>query len=66
MSQTTPKHLRSGKRQKLWKEVRADWMLYAFLIPGLLYIILFHYIPMYGVTYAFREYNPVLGPGEWY
>lgn len=65
MSQTTPKHLRSGKRQKLWKEVRADWMLYAFLIPGLLYITLFHYIPMYGVTYAFWEYNPVLGPGEW-
>lgn len=51
--------------KRLMKDVRMDWMLYALLIPGMVYVILFHYIPMYGVTNAFREYSPVLGVGDW-
>lgn len=42
-----------------------NWMLYALLIPGLVYVILFHYVPMYGVTFAFREYSAVQGLGDW-
>lgn len=49
----------------LMKDVRMDWMLYVLLIPGMVYVVLFHYIPMYGVTNAFREYSPVLGAGDW-
>lgn len=51
--------------QQLVHSVRMDWMLYLLLIPGLTYIILFHYVPMYGVTYAFRNYNIVKGAGAW-
>ena len=51
--------------KRLMKDVRMDWMLYALLIPGMVYVVLFHYIPMYGVTNAFREYSPVLGAGDW-
>ena len=47
------------------KDLRADWMLYCLLIPGLIYIIVYHYIPMFGLTYAFRDYSPVLGAGDW-
>ena len=56
---------RKSKRAKLLKDIRADWMLYALLIPGLIYIIIYHYVPMYGVTFAFRKYSPVLGVGDW-
>jgi len=31
------------------------------LIPGLILLIIFHYIPMYGVIIAFQNYNPGLG-----
>ncbi len=39
--------------------LRQYWMLYAMLIPGLLYIIIFKYVPMYGVTIAFKDYKGI-------
>ena len=56
---------RKNKRAKLFKDIRADWMLYALLIPGLIYIIIYHYLPMWGVTFAFRKYSPITGVGDW-
>lgn len=50
---------------RLWRDVRADWILYLLLIPGLTYVVLFHYIPMLGVANAFRNYSPVAGAGDW-
>ncbi len=37
------------------------WQLYLCLIPVLLYFLIFHYGPMYGVQIAFREFNAVDG-----
>ena len=34
-------------------------MVYAMLIPGLVYILVFKYIPMYGVTMAFKDYDGI-------
>lgn len=48
-----------GEKKGLGKYFRRYWMLYAMLIPGLLYIFIFKYIPMYGVTVAFRDYNGI-------
>ncbi len=41
--------------------IRKDWMLYLFLLPGLLYFIVFKYMPMYGVVIAFQDYSPFKG-----
>ena len=49
---------------RLGKNVRADRWLYLMLIPGLLYFIIFHYIPMYGMTIAFKDYNIARGFGN--
>ena len=53
------------KRNTYWKrlirDVRYDFWLYLMLVPGLIYFIVFHYAPMYGVTIAFRDYNIVKG-----
>ena len=49
-----------GKRTKtarLLRDIRRDGWLYVLLVPGLLYIILFKYMPMYGITVAFKEYS---------
>ena len=41
--------------------MRAHWQLYFYLIVPITYIIVFHYIPMYGVQIAFKEYRPRAG-----
>ena len=39
---------------------RDKWM-YVFLIPGALYFLLFHYIPLLGNIAAFQDYSPFFG-----
>ena len=48
-------------RSKFWSDVIRDRQLYLMLIPFLLYYILFHYVPMYGLKMAFQNYKPFLG-----
>lgn len=40
--------------------IRDRW-LYLMVIPGVLYFIIFKYVPMYGLTMAFQDYKPYLG-----
>ncbi len=52
----TPKKISIGKR-KFW----LDWRLYLMFVPGLISLIVFCYVPMYGLQLAFKEYKPSLG-----
>lgn len=47
------------KRSSWRGYLKRYWMVYAMLIPGLVYIILFKYVPMYGVTIAFKNYKGI-------
>jgi len=38
-----------------------DWQLWIMLLPAILYIFVFCYIPMYGIQLAFREYSFATG-----
>lgn len=53
------------KNTGIWNKVRKDFRInkyvYMMAIPMILYFILFHYIPMYGVTIAFKSFNTRLG-----
>jgi putative aldouronate transport system permease protein len=44
-----------------------NYQLYLFLLPTLAYFLIFHYIPMYGVTIAFKDFSPYKGilGSEW-
>jgi len=48
-----------------WLKFRAymieSWPLYAMLLPGLILLILFSYLPAYGILVAFEKFNPALG-----
>lgn len=44
-------------RKSLAKRILSDWRLYLMLVPVFVYYILFHYLPMYGITLAFKEYD---------
>ncbi len=52
---------------KLVRNLQRYWVLYLLLIPPLAYLIIFNYIPMYGLQLAFREFDPAAGfyGGEW-
>lgn len=45
-------------RKHGWRRyIASEWMLYAMLVPGILYFLVFKYLPMYGISIAFRDYN---------
>ncbi|MDI4645935.1 ABC transporter permease [Cohnella hashimotonis] len=44
-------------RSKIW---RYRW-LYVFMIPGILYYLVYHYVPMFGLVVAFQDYNLMKG-----
>lgn len=43
------------------KRVRKDFDLYLFILPAVIGIFIFRYIPMYGVQIAFRDFMPTRG-----
>ncbi len=51
---------RTGKPRTL-RRMAGDRWLYILLLPGLLYFVIFKYIPMWGVSIALQQYNPFLG-----
>lgn len=56
-----------SKRETRWRRLRRDKWLYLLLTPGVLYFIIFKYVPMWGVLLAFKNYQPFLGfwKSEW-
>ncbi|MBO4368127.1 MAG: sugar ABC transporter permease [Clostridia bacterium] len=59
--------LRSKWYKPIKKELMRDWELYLFLLIPVAFIIIFHYVPMFGVQIAFRKYrirNGIWG-SEW-
>lgn len=45
---------------------RERWRIYVMMLPGLVILILFAYLPMFGLTMCFNDYNPILGvKGFW-
>lgn len=51
---------REGSRIK-WKLVKKYRWLYLFVLPGLIDLFLFAYLPMGGLIMAFQQYDPVAG-----
>ena len=55
------------KSGKLLQYIKSEGALYVMLLLPITYYLLFHYVPMYGITIAFKDYNPFLGilESEW-
>lgn len=43
------------------RSLRRHWQLYLLMLPGLLYFLIFRYIPMANAVIAFKDYNVVAG-----
>ncbi|TVY09438.1 ABC transporter permease [Paenibacillus cremeus] len=49
------------KREGLVRDMIRDRWLYLMVLPGVLYFLIFKYVPMYGLTMAFQDYKPHIG-----
>lgn len=61
MSSATIRPISLRRRQSLWQRIRNNWGLLLLLLPTLTFIIVFHYIPMYGILIAFKDYRSTEG-----
>lgn len=62
------KHLEDSKvkikkvpKESFIKHIKQNKILYLLLVPGLLYFLIFKYLPMFGVVIAFQDYVPFSG-----
>lgn len=56
-----PKKKVISKREARLKKIKQSKQLYLFVLPAFLIILIFSYIPMYGIIIAFKDYVPALG-----
>jgi putative aldouronate transport system permease protein len=64
MGQTTPGVVLTANRtvgMKIVKTMFKNRWKYFMLFPGILYFVIFKYLPMWGVIIAFQDYQPFLG-----
>ncbi len=45
------------KRSRLWKGIRANWQIYLMILPAIVILIWFRYVPIYGIQIAFRDFT---------
>ena len=60
-TQVTAKKTQNGYFHRLGRCISANKSLYLMIVPVLLFYIVFHYAPMYGVIIAFKNFQPGLG-----
>ncbi len=53
------KNLDTRPKQK--SQIRKHWRLLVFVMPAIIYIIVFQYMPMYGIIIAFEDFKPHSG-----
>lgn len=45
----------------LWRHITRNWGLYLLLLPAVILMICFTYIPMFGIVIAFKDFTPASG-----
>lgn len=48
-----------SKRTSFVNYIKRNWWLYAFVLPTIIWYIIFHYVPMGGIVIAFKRYTGV-------
>jgi putative aldouronate transport system permease protein len=64
MKQTAVNESLNGQiahQRSIWKQIKRHWQFYFLILIPMSLLITFHYVPMYGATVAFKEYNIIKG-----
>ena len=52
----------AASTRRSWKaELKRDWVVYLLFVPIIVYEIVLHYLPMFGIIIAFQDYKPFKG-----
>jgi len=54
----------SLKKKNMLDQIYRDRYVYILIMPMLLWYVFMYYLPMYGITIAFKDYRPFLGIKE--
>ncbi|MFS0611880.1 ABC transporter permease [Lederbergia ruris] len=60
-TQTTRPNLNKNNKKSLWVRIWQHRLFYLFMLPGIVWFFIFSYIPMYGLTVAFKDFNFIGG-----
>ncbi|WP_099204533.1 ABC transporter permease [Scatolibacter rhodanostii] len=61
MTHLSQKNSFKPKKMPFGRYIKNNYDLYIMLLPALAFIIIFAYLPMYGVLMAFQDFNPAQG-----
>ena len=65
MSMTAKTTARAVNRRSPWKKTLRTfftrWQMYVLVLPAIIYVFIFNYLPMYGVQIALRDFRPSKG-----
>src|SRR5207302_9614578 len=53
--------LHRGSRSSVWAKMKRERWMYAFVLPGFIFFVVFRYLPLLGNIVAFEDYSPYLG-----
>ena len=53
--------IRIERKMKIGKYIRNNYWLYLFILPGILFMLVFKYIPMVGIVVAFQDFKVTRG-----
>ena len=56
-----PEGVYVAPKQSFWKYVVTNKWLYIMLLPAIIYVVIFNYIPMFGIVMAFQDFNMIKG-----
>lgn len=56
-----PERGAAPRRSVVWAKMKQERWMYAFIIPGFLFFVVFRYLPLAGNIVAFENYSPYLG-----
>lgn len=55
------KNVLSPSKKSFRKKLREQWQWYLLLAPSMVYLLIFSYLPIYGIQISFRQYRPSRG-----
>lgn len=55
--QSVEAYQKERAKVKLWRKMARCWQLYLLLIPAVVYIFVFNYMPLYGIQIAFKKFS---------
>lgn len=59
--QSVEAYRKERAKANLWRKMGRCWQLYLLLIPAVVYIFIFNYMPLYGIQIAFKKFSPRKG-----